>query len=91
MTVTKETVPLEAELYGKDRSRTCRVRVLRCKTYADESSKPAFVSYSRCEIEDADDFPDGEYELRFDGHRLWLRKEAGRYLISFPEHLKCAA
>lgn len=56
------------------------VRVSRCSTYADEAAEPAFVSYSRCRIEDGDDFPEGEYELRFDGLRLLLKKRGGQYV-----------
>jgi hypothetical protein len=83
MTVTKETVPLEATLAGEGRQRTCRIRVSRCATY-DESADPAYVSYTRCRIEDADDFPDGHYELHFDGLRLLLRKQAGQYILRSP-------
>lgn len=81
MTVTKETIPVEATLSGEGRQRTCWVRVSRCSTYADEGAEPAFVSYSRCQIEDGDNFPDGEYQLLFDGHRLLLRKQAGQYTL----------
>jgi hypothetical protein len=79
MIVTKETVPLDAELCGEGRQRRCRVRVLRRLSYPDESRSPACVSYSRCQVDDPDDFPDGNYELRFEGHRIPLRKYAGQY------------
>ncbi len=82
MTVIKERVPLEAQLVGDGRHRRCRVRVCRYTTYADESEVPTAVSYSRCELEDADDFPDGNYELSFDSHRIRLRKQAGHYGIT---------
>jgi hypothetical protein len=80
MTVTKETVPLEAFLSGEGRKRKCRVRVSKCAEYPDESADPVRVSYSCCRIEDGDDFPDGNYELLFDDHKVLLRKQAGRYL-----------
>ena len=32
------------------------------------------VSYTCCRIEDADDFPDGNYELLFDDHKVLLKK-----------------
>ena len=67
MTVTRETVPLEGTLKGEGYERTCQVRATRCVTYADESTDALCVSYSRCDIEDADDFPDGNYELTFRG------------------------
>jgi hypothetical protein len=79
MTVTKETIPIEATLTGEGRERKCTVRVSQCSTYEDEGAEPVFVSYSRCRIDDSDDFPDGEYQLLFDGHRLLLRKQAGQY------------
>jgi hypothetical protein len=80
MTVTRETVPLQAMLSGGGLKRTCRVRVSKRATYPDESAEPICVSYSRCRIEDGDDFPDGHYELVFDDCRVMLRKEAGEYL-----------
>jgi hypothetical protein len=39
---------------------------------------PTCFSYSKCEIEDADDFPDGDYEVEFDAHRVAVTKKAGR-------------
>jgi len=81
MTVTKESVPMEAILAGEGRERTCRVRVSRRATYPDESSAPICVSYSCCRIQDTDDFPDGNYELSFDDRKVLLRKHAGQYLI----------
>jgi hypothetical protein len=79
MTVTKETVPVEGVISGQGLERTCRLRAVRRQTYADESTKPLCVSYSRCDIEDTDDFPDGEYELSFDGCRIRVIKKTGRY------------
>ncbi len=76
MAVTKETVSLEAILRGEGHERRCRVKAVRHTTYAD----PTCLSYSKCEIEDADDFPDGNYELEFDAHRVPVIKKAGRYL-----------
>ena len=80
MAVTKETVSLEAILRGEGHERRCRVKAVRHTTYADECAAPTCLSYSRCEIEDADDFPDGNYELVFDSHRVPVIKTAGRYL-----------
>ena len=81
MTVTKETRAIEGVLKGQGRERTCRLRVTRRATYPDECTQPICVSYSRCIIEDIDDFPDGEYELLFDGHKVLLTKAAGQYAM----------
>jgi len=80
MTVTKETIPLQGTLKGEGHERMCRLKALRHATYADECSQPTCFSYSRCVIEDTDDFPDGEYELEFEGRRIALSKRAGRYV-----------
>lgn len=80
MSVTRETDRVEGMLTGEGCQRACRVQVSRCATY-DESADPLFVTYSRFQIEDADDFPDGHYELRFEDVRLLLTKQAGQYLL----------
>ena len=80
MTVTRETVPLDGRLLGEGCERKCRVRAIRRLTYADECPEPLYVSYSRCEIEDGDEFPDGNYELIVDGHKMPLIKIGSRYL-----------
>ena len=79
MAVIKETVPLDATLKGEGRERTCRVKALRHAIYADECSRPTCFSYSRCDIEDSDDFPDGYYELHFEGRSIPITKRAGQY------------
>jgi len=66
MAVTKDTVSLEAVLRGEGRERECRVKAQRHTTYEGEDATPVGASYSRCEIEDTDDFPDGNYEVVFD-------------------------
>ena len=33
-----------------------------------------------CDIVDADDFPDGNYELEFDGHKVLFTKKGEHYL-----------
>ena len=80
MTVTKETIALEAVLRGEGRERMCVVKVLQHATYADECSRPTCLSYSRCVIEDDDDFPDGSYELEFADRKVLLSKAGGRYV-----------
>jgi len=79
MTITKETVPIQAVLRGEGRERTCRVRASRRATYPDECNEPMCVSYSCCRIEDSDDFPDGFYELFFEDRKVRMRKESGHY------------
>lgn len=84
MAVTKELVSLEGVLRGEGHQRKCRVKAMRHTTYADECATPTCLSYSKCEIEDADDFPDGDYEVEFDAHRVAVTKRAGQY------YLRCA-
>lgn len=79
MTVTKENVPLHGTLRGEGHERTCRLKALRHSTYADECSQPTCFSYSRCVIQDSDNFPDGEYELEFEGRKILLSKRFGQY------------
>lgn len=81
MTVTKETVPLEGTLKGEGYRRMCHVRATRRETYADECPRPICVSYSRCDIEDDDHFPDGNYELILEGHTILLIKKSGLYML----------
>jgi len=84
MSVTKEVVLLEGLLKGEGHQRKCRVKAVRHATYEDECTTPNRLSYSRCEIEDSDDFPDGDYELEFDSHRVALTKKSGHYLLQCP-------
>lgn len=80
MTVTKEVVPLGGVLRGEGHERKCRVKAWRHAMFEDEATTPICLSYSRCEIEDADEFPDGDYVLEFEGHKVQLIRKAGRYL-----------
>ncbi len=80
MTTTKEIVSLHGTLRGEGRQRTCSVRATRNRVYEDESTVPVKVAYSRCDIVDGDDFPEGDYELEFDGHKILLTKKGGHYL-----------
>jgi hypothetical protein len=81
MAVTKEAVSLEGVLKGEGHERICRVKTMRHTTYADECASPTCFSYSKCEIEDVDDFPDGDYEVEFDAHRVPVTKKAGQYFL----------
>jgi hypothetical protein len=80
MTICKETVFLDGTLRGEGRQRACRVKATRNSEFPDESPTPTSIAYCRCEIDDSDDFPDGAYELEFDGHKLMLSKQGGQYL-----------
>jgi hypothetical protein len=86
MAVTKEIVLLEGVLKGEGLERKCRVKAVRHTTYEDEGATPTCFSYSRCEIEDTDDFPNGDYEVEFDAHRVAVTKKEGRYRY----FLRCA-
>ena len=86
MTVTKETIALEGILRGEGRERTCVLKVLQHATYADECTRPTCLSYSRCVIEDHDDFPDGEYQLEFAERRILLSKTGGQYVPRLTEN-----
>ena len=80
MTTTKEIVPLHGTLRGEGRQRTCSVQATRSSMYEDESTQPVAIAYSRCDIVDGDDFPEGDYELEFDGHKVLFTKKGGVYL-----------
>jgi len=80
MTVTKEIVPLGGVLRGEGHERKCRIKAWRHAMFEDEANTPIRLTYSRCEIEDADEFPDGDYVLEFDGHKVLLIRKAGQYL-----------
>ncbi len=80
MTICRQIVFLDGTLRGEGRQRACRVKATRNSEFPDESGVPVSVAYCRCEIDDSDDFPDGDYELEFDGHTLMLSKQGGQYL-----------
>jgi hypothetical protein len=81
MAVTKKIVSVKGILRGEGHERKCQLRALRHVEYADESPTPTCTSYSKCEIEDADDFPDGSYEVEFEGHLVPVLKTAGQYSL----------
>ena len=80
MPATREVVSLHGTLCGEGRQRTCSVQAMRSSTYEDESMVPVAVAYSRCDIVDGDDFPEGDYELEFDGHKVLFTKKGRPYL-----------
>ena len=77
MTTTKEIVSLHGTLRGEGRQRTCSVRATRNSVYEDESTVPVKVAYSRCDIVDGDDFPEGDYELELTDTKFWSPRKAG--------------
>jgi hypothetical protein len=80
MSTCKETVVMDGFLHGEGRKRACRVKAVRNSTFPDESASPISIAYCRCEIEDTDEFPNGEYQLEFDNHKVLLIKRDGQYL-----------
>ncbi len=80
MSICKETVVLNGTLHGEGRQRTCRVRATRNSEFPDECGVPVSIAYCRCHVDDPDDFPDGDYELEFDGHKVIVSKQGGQYL-----------
>jgi len=51
--------------------------------HVNEKADPVKVSYSMVSIADSDDWPDGDYELTYDGEKEMLTKKDGRY---FAKH-----
>ena len=59
--------------------------------YVDESAQPVSIAYSNVSIQDSDEYPDGNYELEFEGQKV-LRKHievmcahSGLAAVSHPE------
>ena len=77
-----KTVFLPGTLRSADgqRKRDCKVQVARHQTSVDELDRPAKVTYSGLSINDYDDWPDGDYEVEFDGQKQLLTKKGGYYL-----------
>jgi len=80
MITTKEDFSLHGTLRGEGHQRTCSVQATRNSTYVDESTVPVAVAYCRCDIVDGDDFPEGNYELEFDGHTALFTQKGEHYL-----------
>jgi len=56
------------------------VQGTRVKIFVDEVSIPLDVVYEKVTIADHDDFPDGDYEVTFDGQTILLTRKGGGYL-----------
>ena len=63
--------------------RNCSVTADRHEMHVNEKADPVKVSYSMVSIADSDDWPDGDYELTYDGEKEMLTKKDGRY---FAKH-----
>jgi hypothetical protein len=53
------------------------VRATRNSEFSHESAVPTSFANCRCDVDDPDDFQDGDYELEFDGRKLTLSKKQG--------------
>ena len=59
--------------------RPCKVSVDKHQMTVDEAAAPVAVAYSHLIIADSDDWPDGDYQVIFGGHKELLTKEGGQY------------
>jgi hypothetical protein len=80
MSSRRELVFLRGILRGEGRQRECRIRATKVTMQVDELMSSAAVAYADPSIVDSDDFPDGNYELTFDGQKELLTKKSGHYL-----------
>ena len=62
------------------RQRHCKVKVDKHSHLVNERSGTAKVTYSNLSIHDSDDWPDGDYEVEFNGQKELLRKQGRHYL-----------
>lgn len=79
MSSRKEPVVLRGTIRGEGRQRECLIRATKVSLYVDESATPVSVAYSRLSLDD-DNFPDGNYEVEFNGRKEPLTKKRGYYL-----------
>jgi hypothetical protein len=81
MPTHSKTVILSGTLHSEDgqRQRACKIKVQRHGHYVNELPEPTQVTYSHLSIHDSDDWPDGDYELEFNGQKELLTKQGGRY------------
>jgi hypothetical protein len=76
MTSRREVVFLQGILRGVGRERPCRIRAVKVTL---PGSAGAF-EYTEMSIVDSDNFPDGKYELEFEGRKTSLVKREGTYI-----------
>jgi hypothetical protein len=67
-------------LSGQGHSRECRVRVTKTPIRVHEMSGLLRFTYSGLRIVDSDDFPDGDYELKYEGGTEVLIRKNGQYV-----------
>lgn len=60
--------------------RQCRVQTTRTEIRVAEEERPIDVRYSHTNILDSDNFPDGDYEMEYEGGTLELTKRGGVYV-----------
>lgn len=75
-------VPRAGLLKSADGSlkRNCKLFVNRRIHFVDGVLTPVETSYSGLSIVDWDDWPDGDYVVKFEGGTVRLRKKGGHYL-----------
>jgi hypothetical protein len=76
MASKREPVILQGILRGEHRERSCRISAIKVTL----GGEPNVFEYTRPEIVDSDDFPDGDYEVEYHGHKILFRKQGGVYL-----------
>jgi hypothetical protein len=67
-------------LSGPGYSRECRVPVTKTPIKVHEMSGPLRFTYSGLRIVDSDDFPDGDYEVKYEGGTELLTRKNGQYV-----------
>ena len=80
MTNQREHFQTRGTLRGQGRERLCWVEGTKIKTFVDELTTPTHVIYEKVKVADHDDFPDGNYEVTFDGQVVPLTRKNGVYL-----------
>jgi len=71
---------LSGILRGEGRQRECRIRATKVTMQVDELMPSPPIAYANLAIVDLDDFPDGNYEVTFDGQKELLTKKNRHYL-----------
>ena len=78
-------VLLSASLRGANGQAQCDVLVRKTANMPNSVSKVGAPAYSNCSIVSAPaDLPDGEYDVRFEGHFVTATKEYGVWLVREP-------
>jgi hypothetical protein len=82
MPTRSKRVILPGTLRSEDsqRQRACKVKVQTQEHYVDELPEPTQITYSRLSIYDSDDWPDGDYEVEFNGQKEFLTKQGRHYV-----------